>query len=209
MGDASPADCEPGAVRRYPLRMNGFVLGDQVMAEDIAHSPNPQVVKWMQEAKDSTDLVDYAREVSRAGFDQADAALKGLQTKAGSMVTTVLTLGPIAFAVSGVGLASLGETGWAKWSAFILFCLVDLSLVGAGLLAFLASGLVLTGAVNPENLLRRAPSTSVNGLKLAGADSWYYAMVVTNWSGKRVATDLFHSRQLVEGRLTIRPSTSR
>lgn len=194
-------DPEQGSFRHYVRRIGGFIWGDQDAAEDLDQSPNPSVVEWMQQADE--DVVDYAREVSKAGFERADEALKGLQSKAGTTVTTVLTLAPIAFGVTGVALASTGEPDAAKWVGFVLFCLVDVSLVGAGLLAFLASGLVLSGGVNPANLPTRAPNQKVHGLKAAEADAWYYAMVVTNWSGKRVATDLFHSRRLVIGSLLL------
>jgi hypothetical protein len=123
--------------------------------------------------------------------------LASLQTKADATIKLVLTLAPIGFAVTGFALASDGEPDWAKWIGFVAFCGVDVSMVASGLLSFLATGLVLTGGVNPAALPTRAPDDTITGLKASEADAWYYAMVVTNWSAKRVAIDLFHARRMI------------
>lgn len=186
---------EPGSWRHYVQRVRGYLRGDQACAESLDDSPNPDPVGWMQDT--DPERVDYAREVAKAGFERADAALVSLQAKADATVKLVLTLAPIAFAVTGFALASDGDPEAAKWFGFVAFCFVDVCLVAAGLLSFLASGLVLTGGVNPEVMPKRAPDDTLEGLKGSEADAWYYAMVVTNWSGKRVAADLFHARRMV------------
>lgn len=187
---------EAGTFRFYMQRIWGFLWANQTGAESLEGAPNPAVVEWMQRT-DGTELADYARDVARAGFDRADDSLVSLQTKADATTKLVLTLAPIAFAVTGIALASGGEPDWAKWIGFILFCGVDVCLVASGLLSFLASGLVLTGGVNPATIPKRAPTNDVIGFKASEADAWYYAMVVTNWSAKRVGIDLFHARRMV------------
>ena len=186
---------EVGSWRHYLQRVGAYLRGDQALAESLESSPNPDAVPWMQDT--GSKSVEYAREVAKAGFERADASLVSLQAKADATVKLVLTLAPIAFAVTGFALASDGDPEAAKWAGFAAFCVVDMCLVGAGLLSFLASGLVLTGGVNPAVIPKRAPDDTVEGLKVSEADAWYYAMVVTNWSGKRVAVDLFQARRLV------------
>jgi hypothetical protein len=105
--------------------------------------------------------------------------------------------------VTGFALASRDGPAWARWTAFALFCSADLFLLGSALLTFLASGLVLSGGLNPARMAEHAPDDTLPGFKAAEADAWYHAFVLAVWNGQRVGLDLFHARRMVVGALML------
>jgi hypothetical protein len=176
----------------YRSRLRAFLRGDQFAAEDLGTFEEVGPVAWIAGAEDN-EVAKYAVEVSQKAAEQANAALSSLQTKASALLTLLLAITPLAVAVSGLALSSTAGPPWARLAAFGLFVIVVILFISSGIIAFLASGLLIVGGVNPARL-SNGPTTEKE-LRIAEADAWYYAAVLAMQKGPRIAQDLFQARR--------------
>ena len=183
-------------MNRYLRRLLAYVLGDQATAEDLADSPNIPDFSWMPDASKDEALAEYAAEAGRRSAELAEAAVQSLQSKAGSLLTVLLTLTPISFVVTGLALSSTAGPRWARLTAFVLMVSVDLLLAAAAALAFIASGLLITGGLNLDRMRGEGASTLAD-LKASEANASHLAAQLSMARGPRLAADLFHARRLV------------
>lgn len=177
----------------YPKRIWAFLRGNQGAAEDLGVALEVPPVPWIAEAT-SDDVAKYAVEVCEKSAAIANEALVSLQSKAATLLTLLMTLAPLAVAIAGVAVSSTVGPTWARLVAFALFSIVVLLLVSSGITAFLASGLLIVGGVNPSRL---GDGASERALRIAEADAWYYGAALAMDKGPRIAQDLFQARRLL------------
>lgn len=183
-------------LKTYFRRLWAYIRGQQMEAENIADAPAFDDFVWSEEARADPDLAEYALEASRRSADAAGAAVASLQSKAGSLLTVLLTLMPLAFVGTGFALSSTAGPRWSRLVAFILMVLTDLALVVAAVLAFVASGMLLSGGLNMDRMPWEGSST-LPGLQTSEANAWHLAAQLGMWQGPRVSMDLFHARRMV------------
>lgn len=185
-------------------RIAAFVRGDMAAAENLGDLPDVPQVDWIQAASLAGDATtaEYAREAAERSATDANESVKGLQDKAAGFLTLLVGLVPLLIAAIAL-TAPAGQDNWARWLALGLLLAGGASLIGAIVMAALASGLTLGGGLNLERLNTGGGSTSIPELKAAEADAWHHAAMLAMEASTRKARDLFRSRQLAIVALTL------
>lgn len=176
-------------------RLWDYIRGRQMEAEGLADAPDIGDFTWIEHARSSRELAAYALEAARRSAEAAQAAIASLQTRAGSLLSMLLTLIPVSIVVTGLALSSTAGPRWSRFVAFALMTSVDIALVLSAMLAFIASGMLISGGLNLDRMAR-GEKPSIDELQAGEANAWHLAAQLSMWQGPRIARDLFHARRL-------------
>jgi hypothetical protein len=87
-------------MRRTLQRIIAFVRGDINTAEKLGEYSEWGPVPWIADSARDEKLATYAVEVTFRGATHASAAVESIEKKASSLLTIVLALIPVGFAVT-------------------------------------------------------------------------------------------------------------
>jgi hypothetical protein len=142
------------------------------------------------------ETAKFALDAVIRSHEDASAAVKQVQDRASALLTLILALVPVVIAVTLLLVPTSDGRTWARWIALALFLASDMTLIGGAVMAFLASGLIVSGGSNPARFTDR-DRLSLAELQLAEADAWYLATEIAFISARRKVSDLFLARRLV------------
>jgi hypothetical protein len=187
-------------MKDFAKRLIAYLTGNLRVAEGLSDMAKVPSVPWITDSAQTDAAADFALESAQRAATDANASTKAVQDKAGSLMTIILTLFPLAVAVTVLVVpAKAGESG-SSLVALVLMMLADFLLACAAVFAFLASGLVFLGGWNPSKV-KGGEKATLAQIKAEEADAWYFASEVAMWSGKKKADDLFTARRFVVGAL--------
>jgi hypothetical protein len=185
---------------RQIARLWAFLRGDLRAAENMGDLPAVPPVAWITHAATDEQLAQYALEAARRSAEDAQAAVKGIQDRAASLLTLLIGLVPLMIAAIALTSPPSGAPV-GRLGALVLYSGAGLMLVAGIVMAALSTGLTLGGGLNLSRL-GRSGGSALAALKAEEADAWHYAAVLAMESATRKASDLFRARQLMLWALT-------
>lgn len=178
-------------------RFLAFLRGDFRTAEAFGDAPQTPVVEWIEQANQNPELAKYALEAAIRSATDATSGIDQVRARAGTLLSTLVTLIPIILAATGFVASWADNRGAGGVVALVLLLTGDAALVVAVAMAFLASaGVREAGGLNVARLTRES-NPSVPSLQAAEADAWHNAAELARFAMPRLADTLFQARRFV------------
>lgn len=185
---------------RTTTRVVGYLVGNQSVAEGFVIPLEISPPDWIART-DDPDLLKYARELVIRSAERASDAVDGLQRKAAGHLQILFFVLPGAVSLTVISVGQSADASAAI--GFALMALGNVVLVGAVLLAGLATGLFRS--IEPTAKRLEDPpgawATESSAVQIARAmrreiEIWLRSAELAMLTGSFVAADLHNSRRL-------------